>query len=241
MPRKNKSSVLLGTACFLLLQAGCVCTLPSLLPSDIARFEDAPIPGETAVWLEGWDQSVITPHIAQEARGISGITRRERLYKAMEHIWQTFSYDIWLNTEAFRRTADELFRSRVLGGCSDFALVELCLFRAVGIPSRMVITANVDWIYEHQKDSSALSEGHSFIEVYLEDRWHLVDSTYRCLFSEYAPGSKSYPHGEYFCRRGKDFWHMGLRSNDDLDAALKKAASEFQEDFREPSYPKDPL
>lgn len=241
MGQKTKSCSFLATVCFLLLQAGCVCTLPSLLPSDIARFEDAPIPGEVGVWLEGWEQSLITPRIAEEAQAVSGITRRERLFKAMAHIWQTFSYDIWLNTEAFRRTADELFRSRVLGGCSDFALAELCLFRAVGIPSRMVITANADWIYEYRKDPLALSEGHSFIEVYLEDRWYLVDSTYRCFFSGYDPDSKSYPHGEYFCRRGKDFWHMGLRSNDDLDTMLKKGASEFREDFREPLYPRDPL
>ncbi len=92
------------------------------------------------MWLEGGAQSTVTPRIVEEAKGISGKNRRERLFRAMVHVWRSFSYDGWLNAEAFHRTADELFESRILGGCSDFALVEIALFRALGIPSRMVVT-----------------------------------------------------------------------------------------------------
>lgn len=66
--------------------------------------------------------------------------------------------------------------------------MEIALFRALSIPSRMVVTCNVDWIELFKRDDLSLSEGHSFIEVFLEDRWHLVDSTYRVLFSGYDPG-----------------------------------------------------
>jgi len=105
----------------------------------------------------------------------------------------------------------------------------------------MVITANVDWMHQYREDGLAMSEGHSFIEVFLEDRWHLVDSTYRWFFSDYDPGSPYYPHGEYFCKRGKDFWDMGIRNLRDSDIALRERALSYKEDFREPAYPKYPI
>ena len=59
------------------------------------------------------------------------------MLKAIEYVWQNFEYD---NREAhlsFTKTADELFRSGVLGGCSDYALVQVVLFRALNIPARL--------------------------------------------------------------------------------------------------------
>ena len=240
--KKKTTNIFYQTIVFYtLFWAGCVPFFGTIFPFDFTKFHDGHIPGDVAVWLESGEQSAITSRIAKDSIKISGRNRRERLYRAMHYIWQTFSYDGWLNTEAFRRTADELFETRILGGCSDFALVEIALFRAVGIPSRMVITANVDWIYQYHQDGLAMSEGHSFIEVFLEERWHLVDSTYRWFFSGYDPGSPSYPHGEYFCKRGKDFWDMGIRDIEDVDTLLRKQALDYKGDFMEPSYPKHPI
>jgi hypothetical protein len=208
---------------------------------DFSKFEDKETGQDVAIWLESGKQSAITKPIVDDARAIPGSNRRERLFRAMNHIWTTFSYDPWMNARAFSRTAEELFISRALGGCSDFALVEITLFRALGIPSRMVITANVDWMYCFSADPLWMSEGHSFIEVFLEDRWYLVDTTYRYLFSGYDPESPSYPHGEYFCRRGKDFWEMGIKSLPDADVVLRETAASYQAGFREPRYPKIPL
>ena len=224
-----------------LLTFGCAPSLGTPFPFDFTGYQDGPIPEEAARWLNGGAQSAITPRIAAEAREISGGNRRERLFRAMQHAWRTFSYDGWRNTDAFQRTADELFEGRVLGGCSDFALVEIALFRALGVPSRMVITANVDWIYEYSVDRLAMAEGHSFIEVFLEDRWYLVDSTYRWFFSDYDPGLPSFPHGEYFCRRGNDFWDMGIHSVRELEQRLVDLALNYEHDFEEPSYPKYPI
>ena len=224
-----------------LLFTGCAPMLGTIFPFDFTNFRDEQIPDDVAVYLEDGEQSAITPRIAKEAKRISGKNRRERLYRAMLYIWKTFSYDRWLNTESFRRTADELFESGILGGCSDFALVEIALFRAVGIPSRIVITANVDWIYQYHHDELAMSEGHSFIEVFLEDRWYLVDSTYRWFFSDYDPSSPSYPHGEFFCKRGKDFWDMGIKDVDDLDRILRELALNYKGEFMESSYPRHPI
>jgi transglutaminase-like putative cysteine protease len=223
------------------LFSGCAHRVDSRYPFDFEKHHDLRLPADVAYWLKGGEQSVITPRIEAEAKKIYGKNRRERLFRAMRHVWEYFSYDRWLNTLKFTRTADELYENRVLGGCSDFALAEIVMFRALGIPSRMVVTANVDWIYQYRQDDLAMAEGHSFIEVFLEDRWYLVDSTYRWLFSDYVPGRPSYPHGEYFCRRGKDFWDMGLKDGGDLERELGERALSYPGDFKDPGYPKYPI
>lgn len=222
--------------------SGCAstpCELDHAHPGTPPR--EGPVPRHVTTWLRSGAQSVVTERIRDTAERLEGRTRRQRLDRAMDYIWENFSYDPWLKTEAFERTADQLFQSRVLCGCSDFALVQIALFRGLGIPSRMVITCNVDWIECYRRDRLVLSEGHSFIEVYLEDGWHLVDSTYRWLFSGYDPGARYYPHGEVFCRRGRDFWDMGIRTMSDLDRLLKGMAIRYEGGFEEPDYARSPL
>jgi hypothetical protein len=237
-----KINLLIATSFFtVLLFSGCAHLVDTGYPFDFGKFDDSPLPKDVIVWLEGGRQSTVTPRIEAEAKKISGKTRRERLFKAMRYMWQYFAYDRWLKTQAFMRTADELYESRVLGGCSDYALAQITLFRALRIPARMVVTANVDWIYQYLKNPLTMTEGHSFIEVFLEDRWYLVDSTYRYFFSEYNPGLPSCPHGEYFCRRGIDFWDIGIKSLEDMDRILRDVALNYRGDFREPAYPKYPI
>ncbi|MBW2170285.1 MAG: transglutaminase domain-containing protein, partial [Deltaproteobacteria bacterium] len=146
----------------LLLCSGCAHLVDMGYPFNFGRFDDSPLPEDVIFWLEGEGQSAITPRIEAEARKITGKNRRERLFKAMRHVWQYFSYDRWFKTRAFMRTADELYESRVLGGCSDYALAEITMFRALGIPARMVVTANVDWIYQYLRNDLTMTEGHSF-------------------------------------------------------------------------------
>lgn len=225
----------------ILFTGGCAFYIMNLYPFDFERFHDKPLTEEVAVWLDGGEQSKITDRIMRVAEKIKGSCRRERLYKAMQVVWRYFTYDGWLSAVKFERTADELYKSRKLGGCSDFALVEIVLFRTVGIPAKMVITANVDWMVQYQMGSYYPMEGHSFIEVFLEDKWYLVDSTYRWLYSGYDPKRPSYPHGEYFLMRGKDFWDMGLRNADDMKRLFEAFALKYPGDFNEPHYPKAPL
>jgi hypothetical protein len=235
-------NLLIATAFFtVFLFSGCAHLVDTGYPFDFGRFNDPPLPEDVGVWLEGGEQSTVTPRIEAEAKKICGKTRRERLFKAMRYMWQHFAYDRWLKTRAFMRTADELYESLVLGGCSDYALAQITLFRAVRIPARMVVTANVDWIYQYLKNPLTMTEGHSFIEVFLEDKWYLVDSTYRYFFSEYDPGLPSYPHGEYLCKKGVDFWDIGIKSLEDMDRILRDVALSYRGNFKEPAYPKYPI
>jgi hypothetical protein len=223
------------------LSIGCVGPIGSPTHADIHAFRDHPIPEDVRPWLSGNAQSLPTPEIRAEADGIQGRNRRELLFLAMRRTWDRFTYDRWLNSLRFTRTAGQLFRSGVLGGCGDYALAQTVLFRAVGIPARLVVTANVDWIYQYRGNDLVMTEGHAFIEVFLEKEWHLVDPTYRWLFSKYDPGKPSFPHGEYFCKRGRDFWEMGIEKGRDLDRALRAVAMSFEGAYADPRYPKCPI
>ena len=90
------------------------------------------------------------------------------------------------------------------------------------------MTANTGWMLRYKENDLTIVNGHVFLEVWLEDRWHLVDPTYRYLFKNYDEKSKSYPRNEHFCRRVRDYWDAGIRSVADLDAAYRPVALSFE-------------
>ncbi len=226
----------------LILASACARLPEAKQPPDFSRYHDAPLPEATKPWLSEGEQSRISPAVTAVAATISGLNRRQRLYQAVDYVWTHFTYDHFSNQRMFNRTADDLFRERLLGGCSDYALVDATLFRALGIPSRLVITTNIDWLQRYQKNPLHIPTGHVFIEVYLEDRWYLVDSTYRLLFSNYQETLRSYPRNEYFCRRGLDYWQLGLRRVDDIKQLFAEQARLFSINlYTNPTYADQPL
>ena len=79
------------------------------------------------------------------------------------------------------------------------------------------------------------------MEVYLESQWYLVDPTFRWLFSGYNPNSACLPHGEYFFKRGRDFWDMGIKNIKDFNKALENFSQDYQGDYADPGYVREPL
>lgn len=225
------------SAVLALWAAAMACILSCAAPGGFNRFgPDVPLVMDVAVWLAGGAQSRITPLIRQEAEALIEGSRRRRLGRALQYVWDNFEYDRSLNAAQFSRTAEQLFIDRKLGGCSDFALAELTMIRALGIPARLVVTVNVDWIKLYRTNPLALPEGHSFIEAFLENDWNLVDSTYRRIYKGYKIEAKSYPHNEFFIARGRDFWELGITSTAKARAMLTRAAESFHDDFFEPGY-----
>ncbi len=243
----NFLRLLVSIACSLslLTLSSCAGTTGANKPLEAAEFNqytDSPIPAEASVWLLAGKQTRPGPTIADAANRIAGRNRRERLYQAVDYVWNHFRYERGLNSAMLSRTAEELFKEKTLGGCADYALAQVALFRAVGIPAQVVLTANVAWMQSYKKNDLVMTTGHVFIEVYLENRWYLVDPTYRFLYPHYDRTSKSYPRGEYFVMRGNDYWELGLFDVPTLvDIFYAHALRFHRERYQEPAYAIDGL
>ncbi|MBF0513502.1 MAG: tetratricopeptide repeat protein, partial [Desulfovibrionaceae bacterium] len=168
---------------------------------------------------------------------IAGGDDGERICRAMRYVGENLAYDPDGNREQFTKTAAGLFQSKILGGCSDFALAEMALFRAMGFPARLALTANVKWIKLWRENSLAVGNGHSFVEVFLDGRWRLADPTSFVLYDGYDPAQKNLPSGEIAMARGQDFASLGIASVDQANALLRQTAATYAGDYRDPELP----
>jgi hypothetical protein len=205
--------------------------------TDLSAGPDQDLPTEVLPWLEQGPQTNYTDMIEVTGLRLQGLTRRERLYRITDYFYENFHYDTWQRDQIFKRTSAQIFAERQLGDCSDYALISAALLRAAGIPSRLVLTANKRWLRTSANNPLAITTGHVFIEVFLEDDWHLVDVPYRKLFSGYDPRNINYPRGELFCIRGLDYWSLGIRSATDLNTLYAKLTVNLDpNEYEKPRY-----
>ena len=202
------------------------------------------MPGEAFIWLLPGEQSLPHPENIAEIKAkvaTKGKNQFELTKDLLSYVRQSFSYDPWYNELMFKRSFNALYESKTLGGCADFALIDVALFRIFHIPARIVLTINQKW-YKHNKfNENSIPHGHTFVEVYLDNQWYLIDSSYFILFKKQAVDCQSYPRGEFFLLRGTDFWDMDIKSNADLwkiinsrqiDLAKIKSKCSFEPIFR---------
>lgn len=156
---------------------------------------------------------------------------------AMRYVGENLAYDPWHNRDQFTRSADTLFQERTLGGCSEYALAELALIKALGYPARLALSMNINWYERNKTNDLAVPNGHSFIEVWLGQEWALVDPTYFQIYSPYTPGHAFLPGKEVFMARGGDFVVLGIHSVGDANAMLRKKAAAYQGGHEEPPFP----
>jgi len=98
-------------------------------------------------------------------------------------------------------TGDDLLASRRLRGCTDCTLVYAAVVRELGYPALMVGGLNIEWIQRFQKGEQGGIVGHAFVEVFLIDRWILIDSTNGpYVESGYDPANPALrdPRGSYY-------------------------------------------
>ena len=175
-------------------------------------------------------QTAPSPEIeaaAAAVRACAGPGDFDRLLAAMRYVGEHLAYDALGSRDQFRRDAATLFRERTLDGCSDFALAQLALFRAMGYPSRLVLTMNAKWLARYRENRLALPNGHSFIEVWAEGRWRLADPTAFVVYDGYDPAAPYLPGNEIFLLRANDFAEAGFASVEAANARLRAAADAF--------------
>lgn len=156
----------------------------------------------------------------------------------------------WLNREfeAYRAggqtigvvTVDQLLAERRLGGCHDHGLVYAAVARELGYPALMARTASIAWVGQFQAGEEGPQVGHVFVEVYLDGRWVLVDSTNGWYLKDgYDPtdpvipitgpiaGSSEEIYGFYVEVKGIDTWDFGIHSPAESRQAMEDFADQL--------------
>ena len=139
-----------------------------------------PVPEkETQIYLEEGEVTEITPRIREIVEQIPGEGREfiESFFSWLEYsgyfkVEPDGDMNKLLNTEYLQRTADEIFASRYAIACAEKAVVLTSLCRAKGIPAKYVHAVRLDWLQQQDDDPMHL---HAFVEVYLDNKWILVD------------------------------------------------------------------
>jgi hypothetical protein len=157
-------------------------------------------------------------------------------------------------------TVDQLLEDRRLGGCHDHGLVYAAIVRELGYPAIMVRSASIAWINKFQADEkeAELHIGHVFVEVYLDDKWVLIDPTNGIYVEDnYNPAKAVIPlkghstglteemYGFYVEHKGIDIWASGIHSQADSTESMDKLARQINlenieyPDYIFQSFPKD--
>jgi hypothetical protein len=139
-------------------------------------------------------------------------------------------------------TVDQLLKERCLDGCHDHALVYAAVVRELGYPAVMAHTVSIAWIEQFQENAekAKLHIGHVFVEVYVDGRWVLIDSTNGWYVDEdYDPvdpviplrgtiaGSSKEIYGFYVEYKGIDTWACGVHSPTEEKEAMDEVARQL--------------
>jgi transglutaminase-like putative cysteine protease len=145
-------------------------------------------------------------------------------------------------------TVDQLLAERRLGGCHDTALVYAAVAREMGYPALIADTASIPWIEQRQAHEPSEHVGHVFVEVYLVDKWVLMDPSNGWYVEHgYLPSNPVIPltigptssnpdiYGCYVLCKGRDSWAAGINSLADLTEAMDSLAGQL--DLHTITYP----
>jgi hypothetical protein len=137
-------------------------------------------------------------------------------------------------------TVNELIEDRRLGGCHDHGLVYAAVVRELGYPAVMARTCSIAWVKGFQAGETGPHIGHVFVEVFVNGRWVLIDSTNGYYVSEgYDPADPVIPitgniagtsdevYGFYVERKGIDTWAFGIHSPKESTQAMDEFARQL--------------
>jgi hypothetical protein len=136
-------------------------------------------------------------------------------------------------------TVDQLLEERRLGGCNDHGLVFASVVRELGYPAVMVFTNSIAWMELYQAGEATTYIGHVLVEVYIDGKWVLIDSTGGYYVEEgYDPtnpviplkgaiaGSSEEIYGFYVTHKGVDQWDVGIHSKQDRYVMMEAVADQ---------------
>ena len=114
--------------------------------------------------------------------------------------------------DEFSRTVDDILNSKIFFGENEVALVESSLLREKRIPTICVYAASVD-----QKTT------YTFIEVFLDNKWCLVDPMDGRIFTDYDYNNPSLPDGYITYRKALNNYSFGIFSKENMLDLIKSS------------------
>lgn len=132
--------------------------------------------------------------------------------------------------EKFGRTVDEIMETEILTGCTDYGLLFASLTRDKGIPTIFLQTARIDWIYDRVRDMDNGIKGHILIEVYIEGKWRLVDSTAGKYYPDYDYNNFSLNDGYYVFSKSIEVWDSGISDERENTTIMRNLFKNFNEE-----------
>jgi len=126
-------------------------------------------------------------------------------------------------------TVNQIMKKKALGGCHDHGLVLVSILRKYGFPAIMVDTAGIQWALDYHEGKRKGFRGHVFIEVYVKDKWILIDSTTGKYVENYDSSNPVIPmthsvenKGYFVLFKGLDPRGYGITSCKQLNKHLKE-------------------
>ncbi len=134
------------------------------------------------------------------------------------------------STSHFRNNSLEIFESRVGKNSIGFALVNASVLRKLNIPVVVVEGIKVSELFVNQE-----LEEHMFLEVYLDDKWMLVDATSGFVYGNYNKDSRYLPNGYYAA--SKSISGISLDNEHFHEKKLRDYFSKNYIIYNDPNYP----
>ncbi len=140
------------------------------------------------------------------------------------------------------RPATLLYHDRNLSGCIDTATLFAAFTRSqeLLIPTVFVHAVDVNWAKGDPETSSGgvRISAHTFLELFLDGSWYLLDPTASTLYLEYETDNPSLPGGYVVHFKGADMWGGGMTSKKTLEDSVTRFLMEYGEDlaYEDPGY-----
>lgn len=152
---------------------------------------------------------------------------------------QEFKPDKNREVEKFKRTTEEIVKSRICSGCNDAGLVLSTILRLKGIPTVFVSSGHIDWAkdLQEQNENARSVRGHIFLEIYLNDKWYLFDSMAGKIYDNYDYNNLSLPNGYYAFRKTLNNCNFGAYTLKDNNQIMSEAFKNFDlKEYDESNY-----
>ena len=134
-------------------------------------------------------------------------------------------------------TINDLLKSKELSGCHDHGLVLVSLLRKYNVPAIFVDATGIDWALNYPEKVQYFS-GHVFVELFLDNKWILLDSTAKLYIPDYDPTNPIIPitnamenKGYFVMFKGLDPKDYGITDIQQLNNQQELYASKIKNDF----------